>query len=114
MVNSGNVYDRKYRWEYEFYPVEAPKNMSFKRLYWTGKSSLGTRLGFQVRSAGKKEGLGAAPRQGPSGPEANFTESPTALSGIVNDHDWLQCRVDLTSADGGNSPYLEEVSLECK
>ena len=46
MVDSGNVYDRRYRWEYEFDPVEAPQDTSFKKLRWTGKASLETRLEF--------------------------------------------------------------------
>ena len=114
MVDSGNVYDRRYRWEYEFDPVEAPQDASFKKLHWTGKASLETRLEFQVRSAVEKERLGEAPWHGPRGPESFFTESPATLSGVADDHDWLQYRVYLTSPDGGNTPYLEEVSIECE
>ena len=114
MVDSGNVYDRGYRWEYEFDPVEAPRNTSFKRLHWTGKASLGTGLEFQIRSAVEKKALGKAPWRGPSGPESFFTESPAALSGAVDDHDWLQYRVYFISADGGNTAYLNEVSIECE
>ena len=114
MVDAGNVYDRGYRWGYEFDPVEAPQDASFKQLHWTGKVNLGTRLEFQVRSAAKEESLREASWQGPSGSESFFTESPAALSGLANNHDWLQYRVYLTSADGGNTPYLEEVSVECE
>ena len=71
-------------------------------------------LEFQVRSAAEEESLRGASWQGPSGSESFFTESPAALSGLANNHDWLQYRVYLTSADGGNTPYLEEVSVECE
>ena len=114
MVDAGNIYDRKYLWEYEFEPVAAPRNTSFARLHWKADTKLGTSVKFQIRSARDKKELKIGVWRGPSRPKSFHTKSGAALPDVPAEHRWLQYRTVFTSPDGGNTAYLREVAVECK
>jgi hypothetical protein len=114
MVDAGNIYDRKYEWDFLSAPLEAPQGTTFARLEWKAETGLGTGVKFQVRSAATRAGLGKAVWVGPEGPASYYTEPGSILAGAGRDRPWLQYRAVLTSPDGGNSPVLTEVALECK
>jgi hypothetical protein len=113
MVDAGNVYDREYRWEYVFEPVNAPPNTSFARLHWNAETTHGTAVTFQVCSSPGKKELTAAEWHGPSGANSFYTQSAAALTDVPTEHRWLQYRAVFTSPDGANTGYLREVAVEC-
>ena len=113
MVDAGNVYTRKPEWDYVSAPVQAPPDGRFLRLSWSGRTPLGTGLKFQVRTASSEQDLESFHWKGPEGGDAFYLESGQALSGVPQNHTWLQYRAILTSPDGGNSPILTEVVLDC-
>ncbi|MCH2213118.1 MAG: VCBS repeat-containing protein [Fuerstiella sp.] len=113
MVDAGNIYDRKQRWEYIFEPVDAPQNTLFARFHWNAETNHGTAITFQVRSASQKNMLTATDWHGPTGPKSFYRESPAALVGIPAEHRWLQYRAIFTSPDGANTAYLREIAVEC-
>lgn len=114
MVDAGNIYHRKYEWDYLSAPLEAPQGTAFARLEWKAETKLGTGVKFQVRSATTRAGLENAGWSGPEGAASYYTQSGAALVGVGRDQRWLQYRAVLTSPDGGNSALLSEVALECK
>lgn len=114
MVDAGNVYTREPAWDFISSPVEAPAGTRFKRLLWSGETPLGTGLQFQVRTAAGRDGLETAPWRGPEGSGSFYSMSGDPLQQIPEGHSWLQYRVVLVSPDGGNSPILTEVILECE
>jgi hypothetical protein len=113
MVDAGNVYHRRYQWEYEFEPVLAPQDASFAGLKWDVTTDFGTSAEFQVRTAAGKDQLAAAGWQGPDGKGSYYQQSPARVNAVPHSHRWLQYRVRLTSQDGANSAYLNEVAVEC-
>ena len=114
MVDAGNVYTREPEWDFVSVPVEAPEGTRFKRLLWSGETPLGTGLQFQVRTAAGRDGLETAPWRGPEGSGSFYSTPGGLLRQIPEAHSWLQYRVVLVSPDGGNSPILTEVILECE
>ena len=110
-VDAGNIYDRKYEWDYTSSVIEAPKDRSFARLRWKAETELGTGVKFQVRSAATREGLAPAKWTGPKGENSFYLESGSELAGIKREDQWLQYRAVLVSPDGGNSPLLSEVEI---
>ena len=114
MVDAGNVYTREPKWDFISVPVEAPAGTRFTRLRWSGQTPLGTGLEFQVRTAAGPEGLETAPWRGPEGSGSFYSTSGDPLKQIPAGHAWLQYRAVLLSPDGGNSPTLTEVILECE
>ncbi len=113
MVDAGNIYTRKPEWDYLSVPVQAPSGSRFLRLSWSGETPLGTGLKFQVRTAPNQRDLESSSWRGPRDDESFYLESGQTLSAVPEDHDWLQYRAILTSPDGGNSPILTEVVLDC-
>ncbi len=113
MVDAGNIYTRKPEWDYVSAPVQAPSEGRFLRLSWSGETPLGTGLKFQVRTAPSEQDLESSHWKGPEGRESFYLESGQTLLDIAEDHAWLQYRAVLTSPDGGNSPVLTEVVLDC-
>jgi hypothetical protein len=113
MVDAGNIYDRRYEWDYNSAPLQAPSNSSFARLHWKANTGLGTGIKFQVRTAIDSQGLERENWTGPDGTASFYTQTGAELRGIAATQRWLQYRVVLTSPDGGNSPYLTEVAVEC-
>ena len=113
MVDAGNVYNRRYEWDYTSAAVEAPPGAGFAALHWKAQTRNGTAVKFQIRSAGIEEGLRNAPWKGPSGEDSFYRQSGTALSDLAQDHGWLQYRAVLTSPDGGNSAILTEIAIQC-
>lgn len=113
MVDAGNIYDRKYEWDYLSTPIKAIEGMAFSQLQWKGDTSLGTGLKFQIRTAKSSKGLAGAEWRGSSGADSFYTASGSQLAGFKASHDWLQYRAVLTSPDGGNSPILTEVEIVC-
>ena len=114
MVDAGNVYTRETKWDFISVPVEAPAGTRFRRLLWSGQTPLGTGLEFQVRTAAEQDGLDTSPWRGPEGSGSFYSTSGDPLKQIPEGHSWLQYRVVLVSPDGGNSPILTEVILECE
>ncbi len=114
MVDAGNVYDRKYEWDYVSPAVECSEDAVFGRLQWKAATELGTAVKFQVRSAAAKQDLAKARWSGPKGEDSFYQESGADLAaGVKREHRWLQYRAVLSSPDGGNSPILTEVEVVC-
>jgi len=113
MVDAGNIYDRKYEWDYLSTPIEAIDGMVFSQLKWKGETPLGSGLKFQVRTAKSSKALSQAEWRGPDGDDSFYAISGSQLEGFKPSHDWLQYRAVLTSPDGGNSPILTEVEIVC-
>ena len=112
MVDAGNVYNRKPEWDYVCPPVQVPPDGHFRKLSWSGETPLGTGLKFQVRTASSEQDLKVSQWMGPEGEDSFYLESGQDLTGVPQDHAWLQYRAILTSPDGGNSPVLTEVILD--
>jgi hypothetical protein len=113
MVDAGNIYTRKYEWDYVSAPIEAVKDMGFTQLRWKAETELGTGVKFQVRSAASQTDLTTAKWSGPEGASSYYTASGAQLAGVESKHRWLQYRAVLTSPDGANSPMLTEVEIVC-
>jgi hypothetical protein len=113
MVDAGNVYDRTYVWSYVSAPLESPAGVSFARLHWKAETRFGTEVKFQVRTAATRDGLAQAAWSGPEGADSSYTKAGASLPGVGARDRWLQYRAVLGSPDGGNSPILTEVALEC-
>jgi len=113
MVDAGNIYTRKYEWDYVSPPIEAVKDMGFAQLQWKAETELGTGVKFQVRSAATSDELAKAKWAGPDGAASYYTSSGAKLAGVEPKHRWLQYRAVLTAPDGGNSPRLTEVEIGC-
>lgn len=114
MVDAGNIYDRRYEWEYTSPVVECPADGAFARLAWRADTRLGTGVKFQVRSAASPKDLAAAKWTGPQGAGTFYADSGGGLAGVGEAHRWLQYRAVLQSPDGGNSPLLTEVEIVCR
>ena len=114
MVDAGNIYDRRYEWEYTSPVVECPADSDFARLAWRAEERLGTAVKFQVRSAASPKDLAAAKWTGPQGAGTYYADSGGDLKWMGEDHRWLQYRAVLQSPDGGNSPLLTEVEIVCR
>ncbi len=112
-VDAGNIYDRKYEWDYLSSDIEAPKGRAFARLRWKAETELGTGVKFQVRSAAAREELAIAKWSGPNGEGSFYLQSDADLVGVKPMDRWLQYRAVLVSPDGGNSPLLSEVEIVC-
>ncbi len=114
MVDAGNVYNRRYQWDYTSTPVQAPAGARFAALHWKAQTRHGTEVKFQVRSAGSQKDLLNAPWRGPSGEDSFYEKSGSTLSDLPGDPRWLQYRAVLTSPDGGNSALLTEIAIQCE
>ena len=113
MVDAGNIYDRKYEWDYVSVPIQVIKGKAFSHLQWKAETPFGSGVKFQIRSAKSAQGLGKAEWTGPDGPDTFYTESGSAIEGVEHKADWLQYRAVLTSRVGGNSSLLTEVEIVC-
>ena len=113
MVDAGNIYDRRFRWVYQFDPVRAPQKTSFHRLSWQAEMKLGTSVSFQIRSGHNEQELSKAAWHGPHGPASLYSESGTRVAKVPVEHRWLQYRAVFSSPDGGNTARLYEVVVEC-
>ena len=113
MVDAGNIYDRKYEWDYISSAIEAPLERTFARLRWKAETELGTGVKFQVRCAATRDELAKAKWRGPNGAGSFYLESSAELAGVMREDRWLQYRAVLFSPDGGNSPSLSEVEIVC-
>jgi hypothetical protein len=113
MLDAGNIYTRRYEWDYMSKAIEAPKKASFARLHWKAESKFGTGVKFQLRSASTLEGLEKENWKGPRGKESFYEHSGAELQVSHHQDRWLQYRAILTSPNGGSSAILTEVSLEC-
>ncbi len=113
MVDAGNIYDRKYEWDYLSVPIQVIKGKAFSQLLWKAESPFGSGVKFQIRSAKSSKGLAKAEWIGPEGTDSFYTESGSAIEGVGRKADWLQYRAVLTSRDGGNFPILTEVEIVC-
>ena len=113
MVDAGNLYTRRFEWDYVSAPVEAIQGTTFSRLQWKADTSLGTGVKFQIRTAASAAELDTAKWSGPDGADSYYTVSGATLTGGAAQHRWLAYRAVLTAPDGGNSPSLTEVEIVC-
>ena len=114
MVDAGNIYTRRYEWDYLSAPLEAPRKTGFARIHWKAETELGTTVKFQIRSGATREALQEAQWTGPQGTGSFYLISGSDLGKLDREPRWLQYRVVLTSPDGANSPVLTEVAVECE
>lgn len=110
-VDIGNRMTRELAEEYISSVHEAESSFSEMRLLWEGKTTHGTQLQFQARSASTREGLDEAAWLGPEG-EGSYAESSGATIRVLGSgHRWVQYRAVLRTPDGGNSPLLERIEV---
>ena len=107
----GNIYDRKLVEEYISAPIRRPHGNHTSRLRWRATTPHGTAVRFQIRSAVDEKQLTDSSWSGPQGPEGFYENSDTVLTGLDPEHAWLQYRAILSTPNGGNTPYLEEVRI---
>jgi len=113
ILEPGNVYTRRLEEEYISPPISKPPSKQVI-LHWEATTPLDTGVQFQMRAAGTQEALAATEWRGPSGPKSYFTSSGASLPIEPESTGWIQYRAVLTTPDGGNSPVLRGVSLECQ
>ncbi len=113
MVDAGNLYTRRFEWDYVSSPIEVVKGGTFSRLQWKAETGLGTGVKFQIRTAASAAELATAKWSGPDGADSYYTVSGATLAGRAAPHRWLAYRAVLTAPDGGNSPSLTEVEIVC-
>ena len=112
IMEPGNVYTRRLEEEYRSPPVSKPSSREVI-LHWDASTPFGTGLRFQVRGGATEEALVEQEWTGPSGTGSYFRESGRSLPEQLASTPWIQYRTILSTPDGGNSPLLKEVSLEC-
>ena len=112
IMEPGNVYTRRLEEEYRSPPVSKPSSREVI-LHWDASTPFGTGLRFQVRGGATEEALVEQEWTGPSGTGSYFRESGRSLPEQLASTPWIQYRAILSTPDGGNSPLLKEVSLEC-
>ena len=106
----GNIYDRRLEEEYISAPLQLTAGKRPGRLSWKATTPHGTGVRFQIRSASRRDRLGAAAWRGPSSGVSYF-EKPGLEIDSPDDHLWLQYRAVMTTPDGGSTPVLEEVRI---
>ncbi len=111
ILEPGNVYSRRLEEKYISPPISKPASRRVL-LHWEADTHFGTGVRFQTRGGSERE-LDGKEWTGPSGPESYFTVSGSSLPESLASVPWIQYRAVLTTPDGGNSPVLKEVSLEC-
>jgi len=114
MVDSGNIYNRKYEWDYVSAPLEVPGNKTLSRLHWKADTDFGTAVKIQLRGGATREALQKAQWIGQQGIDSFYLISGSTLSRLGADSRWVQYRVVLVAPNGANSPVLTEVALECE
>ncbi len=112
ILEPGNVYTRRLEEEYISPPMSKSPSPEVK-LHWEADTPLGTGVRFQVRGAETEKTLSNREWTGPSGAGSYFRQSGRSLTKQLASVPWLQYRAVLTTPDGGNSPVLKGVSLEC-
>ena len=81
---------------------------------WEADTPLDTGIRFQVSGATTEKGLSEQEWTGSSGAGSYFLESGRCFPQRLASAPWIQYRAILTTPDGGNSPILKSVSLECR
>ena len=76
-----------------------------------GRHPLANGLEFQLRAAETRQGLAAAPWQGPQGPNSFYRTTPAVIEGLPQRARWIQYKASLISPDSANSPVLRSVSV---
>ena len=112
ILEPGNVYTRRLEEEYISPPISKTPSPQVM-LHWEASTPLGTGVRFQVRGAAAEKELGKQEWTGPAGAGSYFRESGHSLPKQLASAAWIQYRAVLTTPDGGNSPVLKGVSLEC-
>ncbi|OFX16387.1 MAG: hypothetical protein A2Z18_03365 [Armatimonadetes bacterium RBG_16_58_9] len=114
MVDPGNLYTRALEEEYISAPIKLPSGRRAQRISWKGESPCGSRLKFQVRSAGESDGLAKAKWSGPGGEGSFYETSGSEMLGLSPEDRWLQYRAVFTSVDGGEWPTLTQVEIDLR
>ena len=112
LVDVGNIYDRKDRYDYISPQFDAGEGAIFERITWEGKTPFCTGLEFQVRTAATREGLVSATWQGPEGAKSYYRVSGSKLVGVKTGSHWIQYTATLLSPEGSNTPVLDSVTIE--
>ncbi len=110
----GNIYDRSLEERYVSAPLQCPVNRTPTRLKWKARTTHGTTVRFQIRTASIRENLEKAAWCGATGGGDWFDESDAVLLNLADNCRWLQYRVALQTLDGGSTPVLEEVQIDVK
>ncbi|MBM3774655.1 MAG: VCBS repeat-containing protein, partial [Acidobacteria bacterium] len=97
--DTGNIYHRRLEEHYVSPPLEWPGAL---RLTWKARTPAGTPIAFELRSAAGESELAKAPWRA----AAAGRHDPAA------GHRWIQYRAVFASKDGGNTPVLEQVTLD--
>jgi len=108
-VDLGNIYDRKFRFDYESVAYEYG-DRSGDRIDWRAETPFGSKVSFQVRTASTKNGLASAKWTGPGGEGTYYEEAGSRLMTPAGST-WIQYRAVLESPDGADFPVLSEVVL---
>lgn len=111
VIDIGHIYDRGDRYDFISPAFDAGPGAVFSTLKWKGDTPWRTGLEFQLRAAETRQGLDAAPWQGPRGPDSFYRTSPAGIEGLPQTARWIQYKASLTSPDSANSPVLRSVSV---
>ena len=111
VIDIGQIYDRGDRYDFISPAFDAGPKPVFSTLTWKGDTPSRTGLEFQLRAAETRQGLDAAPWQGPRGPDSFYRTSPARIAGLPPKTRWIQYRASLISPDSANSPVLRSVSV---
>lgn len=110
----GNIYDRRLEERYVSAPLKCPPNCTPTRLQWKARTTHGTAVRFQIRTAAVREDLEKAEWTGAGGRAGWYDASDTELRNLTDECHWLQYRVALQTRDGGSTPVLNDVLIDVK
>ena len=111
VIDIGHIYDRGDRYDFISPAFDAGPKPVFSTLAWKGDTPWRTGLEFQLRAAETRQGLDAAPWQGPQGRDSFYRTSPAGIEGLPQKARWIQYKASLISPDSANSPVLRSVSV---
>ena len=90
VIDIGHIYDRGDRYDFISPAFDAGPGADFSTLAWKGDTPWRTGLEFQLRAAETRQGLNAAPWQGPRGPNSFYRTSPAGIEGLPPKARWIQ------------------------
>jgi len=112
-VDIGNLYDRKPEEYYISRVHKIPDGLHVARLAWDAVVVPGTSVKLQLRTAGTREALQAAPWQGPNGANGFYEKAGEAVKSIAGGQHWAQYRIIFAGLGAGNSSVVKSVEMEC-
>ena len=109
-VNPGNIMDRGPEEYYVSAPFELPEGSSSASISWEAETPAKTWVKAQLRSAGTKESLAAAPWEGPDGTDT-WSESGQPASATERLGRWVQYRLALGATNSLSTPRVTQVDV---